>query len=402
MFSRISGALGERAAELTRIESAGLVYDVIVPPSIADKVPDEPGSPVTLEVFAHFALDGNAGKFTFFGFSNAIEREFFEALLSVASIGPKSAARAFSAPMSRIARAIDEGDHAFLKTLPGSGQQKARDIVAKLQGKVARFLLIQDAPPRHESPRAPMPAFAGAALAVLLQLAYKRTEAEAMIARALESAPRCRSRGSLKGRSSTAGNFYKFPYLPRFPVPRSLKSDPNSIDGPRSHRSWSMRARVLGSASAFYAQDPLFPPLALAAFTQCIDVNQILCSTCRKFCNQQVLSRDKWYGQIIIYSNIHSPSPCFFKFDTANFRHDVYHHRWRAHAKDVIGLGEVVGTHSFNRCSELRERGIYGFAVFSVCADQNIKIFCRTRLRMKRNRVSTNNQVSNLPGVESG
>jgi Holliday junction DNA helicase RuvA len=177
VFSRISGALVERAGELTRIESAGLVYDVIVPPSIADKVPDEPGSPVTLEVFAHFALDGNAGKFTFFGFSNAIEREFFEALLSVASIGPKSAARAFSAPMSRIARAIDEGDHAFLKTLPGIGQQKAR------------FLLIQDAPPRHESPRAPMPAFAGEALAVLLQLAYKRTEAEAMIAETLERAP---------------------------------------------------------------------------------------------------------------------------------------------------------------------------------------------------------------------
>ena len=189
MFSRISGALVERTGELTRIESAGLVYDVIVPASIADKIPAEPGSAVTLEVFPHFALDGNAGKFTFFGFSNAIEREFFEALLSVASIGPKSAARAFSAPMSRIARAIDEGDHAFLKTLPGIGQQKARDIVAKLQGKVARFLLIQDAPPRHEPARAPMPAFAGEALAVLLQLAYKRSEAEAMIAETLERAP---------------------------------------------------------------------------------------------------------------------------------------------------------------------------------------------------------------------
>jgi Holliday junction DNA helicase RuvA len=189
VFSRISGALVERTGELTRIESAGLVYDVIVPASIADKIPAEPGSAVTLEVFPHFALDGNAGKFTFFGFSNAIEREFFEALLSVASIGPKSAARAFSAPMSRIARAIDEGDHAFLKTLPGIGQQKARDIVAKLQGKVARFLLIQDAPPRHEPARAPMPAFAGEALAVLLQLAYKRSEAEAMIAETLERAP---------------------------------------------------------------------------------------------------------------------------------------------------------------------------------------------------------------------
>jgi len=189
MFSRISGTIVEHAGEVARIESGGLVYDLVLPPSVADKVPDAAGTPVMLEVFAHFALDGNAGKYTFFGFSNAIEREFFEALLSVASIGPKSAARAFSVPMGRIARAIDEGDHAFLKTLPGIGQQKARDIVAKLQGKVARFLLIQDAPHRELPVRPPMPAFASEALAVLLQLAYKRTEAEAMIAETLERAP---------------------------------------------------------------------------------------------------------------------------------------------------------------------------------------------------------------------
>jgi Holliday junction DNA helicase RuvA len=76
-----------------------------------------------------------------------------------------------------------------LKTLPGIGQQKARDIVAKLQGKVARFLLIQDAPQRAVPDKPPMPEFASEALAVLLQLAYKRTEAETMIAETLERAP---------------------------------------------------------------------------------------------------------------------------------------------------------------------------------------------------------------------
>jgi len=187
MFSRISGTVLERTGDAVRVDAGGLVYDLVLPPSVLAKVPDD--GTVTLEVYPHFALDGNAGRFTFFGFTNAIEREFFEALLSVASIGPKSAARAFSAPMARIARAIDEGDHAFLKTLPGIGQQKARDIVAKLQGKVARFLLIQDAPRREIPGAPPMPEFAGEALAVLLQLAYKRAEAEAMIAEALERAP---------------------------------------------------------------------------------------------------------------------------------------------------------------------------------------------------------------------
>jgi holliday junction DNA helicase RuvA len=187
MFSRITGAVVERTPASVVLEAGGLAYEIILPPCVAEKVPSSAGAALTLEIYAQLQIDGNAGRYTFFGFTNAIEREFFEALTSVASIGPKSAARAFSAPMARIAQAIDQGDHAFLRTLPGIGQQKARDIVAKLQGKVARFLLIQDAP---EPPAVPIPDFAAEALAVLLQLEYKRGEAETMIAQTLERAPR--------------------------------------------------------------------------------------------------------------------------------------------------------------------------------------------------------------------
>jgi Holliday junction DNA helicase RuvA len=187
MFSRITGTLLERDGEAVRLDVGGLTYDVVLPPSVAAKIDAGHGAVLTLEVYAQLQIDGNSGRYVFFGFTNAVEREFFEALISVASIGPKSAARAFSAPMGRIARAIDDGDHVFLKTLPGIGQQKARDIVAKLQGKVGRFLLIQDAPVPAEP--AAMPDFAAEALAVLLQLAYKRPEAEAMIAETLAAAP---------------------------------------------------------------------------------------------------------------------------------------------------------------------------------------------------------------------
>ncbi len=183
MFARISGSLIERAGETAVIEAGGLGYEVVLPPCIAEKVPATPGERVTLEIYAVVNLDGNSGRFSYYGFTNAIERDFFEALLTVASIGPRSAARAFSAPMSTIAGAIDRGDYAFLKTLPGIGQQKARDIVAKLQGKVAKFLLIRDAPP---APPKPIPDFADEALAVLLQLGYKRGEGEAMIRRTLD------------------------------------------------------------------------------------------------------------------------------------------------------------------------------------------------------------------------
>jgi Holliday junction DNA helicase RuvA len=186
VFNRISGALVERNGEAAVVEAGGLGYEIVLPPCIAEKIPTTPGERVTLEVYSVVNLDGNSGRFTYYGFTNGIEREFFEALITVASIGPRSAARAFSAPMSVIAGAIDRGDYVFLKSLPGIGQQKARDIVAKLQGKVTKFLLIRDAPP---APAAAIPDFADEALAVLLQLGYRRAEAEAMIRQTLDAAP---------------------------------------------------------------------------------------------------------------------------------------------------------------------------------------------------------------------
>lgn len=187
MFSRIRGTLVERGEGSVVLDVHGLSYEIYLPPCVAEKITSRDGEEVALEVYAVLNIDGNTGHYTFYGFSNAIEREFFEALISVASIGPRSAARAFSQPMSRIAGAIDRADHGFLKTLPGIGQQKARDIVAKLQGKVAKFLLIQEA---QAAPAVPMPDFADEALAVLLQLEYKRGEAEEMIRSTLEASPK--------------------------------------------------------------------------------------------------------------------------------------------------------------------------------------------------------------------
>jgi Holliday junction DNA helicase RuvA len=199
MFSHITGRIIERYDDRIVVETGGIGYEIILPPCVADKIGPSNGEPLALEIYAHIQLDGNAGRFTYYGFTNAVEREFFEALLSVASIGPRSAARAFALPMTKIARAIDEGDHALLRTLPGIGQQKARDIVAKLQGKVARFLLIRAAEESALSKKSPLPDFAEEALVVLLQLEYKRSEAEAMIEETLRRQPKIADAEQLLG-----------------------------------------------------------------------------------------------------------------------------------------------------------------------------------------------------------
>ena len=184
MFSRIEGTLRERTAGSALVEAGGLSYDVMLPGCVADKLSGaEIGQRVSLEIFSYMQIDGNRGTAAYVGFTNSIEREFFEALLSVASIGPKTAVRAFSKPMAQIAGFIDEGDHASLQRLPGIGAQKAKDIVAKLQGKVARFGLIQGDAETKKAP--PQPDFVAEALDVLAQLQYRRPEAERMVKEAL-------------------------------------------------------------------------------------------------------------------------------------------------------------------------------------------------------------------------
>jgi holliday junction DNA helicase RuvA len=78
MFSRISGSLIERGHDTAVIEAGGLGYEIILPPCIAEKIPSLPGERVTLEIYAVMNQDGNTGRFAYYGFSNAIERDFFE------------------------------------------------------------------------------------------------------------------------------------------------------------------------------------------------------------------------------------------------------------------------------------------------------------------------------------
>ncbi len=184
MFSRIEGMLREKTPNSALVEAGGLGYDILLPRCVADKLGGlAAGDPIKLEVFSYLQIDGNRGEVNYVGFTNVIEREFFEALLTVASVGPKTAARAFALPMAQIARYIDEGDQASLRRLPGIGGQKAKDIIAKLQGKVARFGLIQGEGERRKVETTPD--FVAEAIDVLLQLQYRRAEADRMAREAL-------------------------------------------------------------------------------------------------------------------------------------------------------------------------------------------------------------------------
>ena len=187
MISRLKGKVVEKKDNTVIIEVQGLGYEVLVPTSVfqrLDAAKDAAGD-IALTTYHYVLMTPSSATPVLVGFLNELEKDFFLQFISVSGIGPKAAVRALNRSIAEISHAIDEGDAAFLKTLPGIGQQKAKDIIAKLQGKVGRFGLIPDQATKAPAVIEARP-FQDEALVVLMQLQYKKPEALEMIARAIE------------------------------------------------------------------------------------------------------------------------------------------------------------------------------------------------------------------------
>jgi len=145
LISRISGKLIGRKPNALIVSVNGIGYEVMVPACILQALePLAKDQQVELVTYYYLQMEGMKGIPVLVGFRHEMEKEFFELFIGVTSIGPRSAVKALSLPIPRIAEAIERGDTGLLNSLPGVGTQKAKEIIAKLQGKSGRFCLIRD------------------------------------------------------------------------------------------------------------------------------------------------------------------------------------------------------------------------------------------------------------------
>lgn len=187
MISRISGKVIEKKQNHLILEISGISYQVFIPATVMqriDKSIDGDGR-LNLVTFHYLQVDPAKSIPVLIGFLNEVEKDFFEIFITVSGIGPRAALKALNKPISLIARAIDEADIAFLKSLPGIGEQRAREIIAKLQNKIGKFGLIQDGKVKEKASGSKD--IIEEALAVLMQLEYKKAEALNMIKKAMDS-----------------------------------------------------------------------------------------------------------------------------------------------------------------------------------------------------------------------
>lgn len=191
MINRLTGTLRQIHDQYALVENNGLTYEVLLPSAVAAKLKDSSvNNDIAFETLYYIeAGDKKSNHYPrLVGFTNPIDREFFQIFTQVPGLGIKKALKSLILPIRDIAIAIENRDLGTLKRLPGVGNRLAEMIIAELNGKTAKFALSKSDEPLAVRAPAASPV-ADEALEVLLQLQYKRAEAEEMIASVLRANP---------------------------------------------------------------------------------------------------------------------------------------------------------------------------------------------------------------------
>jgi Holliday junction DNA helicase RuvA len=156
------------------IDVGGVGYEVSVPAGTLGRARASDGQ---LELFVHTHVREDA--LDLFAFADETDRRVFRQLLAVPNIGPRTALGVMSAlPVSELARAVREADHAGLSRVPGIGKKTAERLVLELKGK----LVVESDGERPAGQPAPTGDARGRLLSALTNMGYRAGEAERAVA----------------------------------------------------------------------------------------------------------------------------------------------------------------------------------------------------------------------------
>jgi len=131
MIRRVSGSVVLRDEVSVVLDVGGIGYRIFVPSHTLfelERVHDA-------SLWTYHAVRENVADL--YGFKTLEELSFFELLLSVSGIGPKSALAILSiASLGELKRAIRENNPAYLTKVSGVGRKNAEKIVLELKDKL--------------------------------------------------------------------------------------------------------------------------------------------------------------------------------------------------------------------------------------------------------------------------
>lgn len=172
MIHTLTGEISIKRKGFVVIDVAGVGYRVVVNQRVSDGLLDEGQN---TKIFCH--LRPTDGSLDLYGFRSEEELFFFEQLITVSGVGPKSALAIMEiAELERLAAAITEGRADLLSKASGVGKKTAERIVLELRGKIVI--------PGDGSMSAVQAMEAdGDLISALAGLGYRREEAKAALAK---------------------------------------------------------------------------------------------------------------------------------------------------------------------------------------------------------------------------
>jgi Holliday junction DNA helicase RuvA len=187
MIAWLEGNLREKAPTRIVLDVQGVGYELLVPLSTFETLPDL-GKTVSLLV--HTAVREDA--IQLFGFASSLEKELFHLLLKANRVGPKLAQSILSGmEPARLLRLLREADAKGLQRAPGVGPKLAERMGVELRDEAEKLAGRLGTTGAQGGPE-PLSAIEPGEelLSALVNLGYPRSQAERVVDSALaEAAP---------------------------------------------------------------------------------------------------------------------------------------------------------------------------------------------------------------------
>jgi len=169
MISLLKGKVFSKNNDALVVETAGGVgYDVRMTLLRTSQYT------VGQEVLLYTYLKVTDSSHDLYGFESTEEKDFFELLMTVSGVGPKSAMNILSlGDMHEIQSAIARGDVKYLTGVQGMGKKTAERLVVELKNKITNTGSTKTSDEDNES--------LGDVIDGLMALGYSREEAKRMI-----------------------------------------------------------------------------------------------------------------------------------------------------------------------------------------------------------------------------
>jgi holliday junction DNA helicase RuvA len=136
MIAFISGNVQTKTDSFLIISCSGVGYLVFVTTDTIQSIKENQA----IELYVYTVV--REQELALYGFPSLPERQFFELLLSVSGIGPKSALEFLNVPIDAIKNAISTKDTAFLSKVKGIGKKTAERLIIELKNKLGAIEVL--------------------------------------------------------------------------------------------------------------------------------------------------------------------------------------------------------------------------------------------------------------------